>query len=134
MATASRPRKRTRGEIEPLPSGSLRVPVQAGIDPVPKEAIPDQVRAHRAVRGASPGPQRNARHAISAWRPVCPGSDATAIFRLGALVSVAMFPVGSLFLGLALCAIGLLILYGVIRLAVRHAIMDADEHRSRTQS
>lgn len=37
MATASGPRKRARGEIETLPSGSLRVRVYAGIDPVSKK-------------------------------------------------------------------------------------------------
>jgi hypothetical protein len=37
VATASKPRKRTRGEIETLPSGSLRVRVYAGIDPVSKK-------------------------------------------------------------------------------------------------
>ncbi|WP_236796307.1 tyrosine-type recombinase/integrase [Amycolatopsis sp. GM8] len=34
MARLSKPQKRTRGEIESLPSGSLRVRVYAGIDPV----------------------------------------------------------------------------------------------------
>jgi integrase len=34
MPPAARPRKRSRGEIETLPSGSLRVRVYAGIDPV----------------------------------------------------------------------------------------------------
>jgi len=37
MATSSRPGKRARGEIETLPSGSLRVRVYAGIDPVSKK-------------------------------------------------------------------------------------------------
>lgn len=36
MPAASKARKRTRGEIETLPSGSLRVRVYAGIDPVSK--------------------------------------------------------------------------------------------------
>jgi integrase len=36
MATTSRARKRARGEIETLRSGSLRVRVYAGIDPVSK--------------------------------------------------------------------------------------------------
>lgn len=34
MATTPRPRQRTRGRIETLPSGSLRVKVYAGIDPI----------------------------------------------------------------------------------------------------
>jgi hypothetical protein len=33
------PRQRTRGEIEKLPSGSLRVRVSAGIDPVSKKKL-----------------------------------------------------------------------------------------------
>src|SRR6266508_4598843 len=37
MATTSGARKRTRGEIETLPSGSLRVRVYAGLDPVSKK-------------------------------------------------------------------------------------------------
>jgi integrase len=37
VATGSGARKRTRGEIEKLPSGSLRVRVYAGIDPVSKK-------------------------------------------------------------------------------------------------
>src|SRR4051812_43773931 len=37
MAIASTPHRRTRGEIETLPSGSLRVRVYAGIDPVSKK-------------------------------------------------------------------------------------------------
>jgi hypothetical protein len=37
MATGSRARKRTRGEIETLPSGSLRVRVYAGVDSVSKK-------------------------------------------------------------------------------------------------
>ncbi len=37
MATRSGARKRTRGEIETLPSGSLRVRVYAGLDPVSKK-------------------------------------------------------------------------------------------------
>lgn len=37
MASASRGRSRTRGEVEELPSGSLRVRVYAGIDPVSKK-------------------------------------------------------------------------------------------------
>jgi hypothetical protein len=36
VTTASKPQKRKRGEIETLPSGSLRVRVYAGIDPVSK--------------------------------------------------------------------------------------------------
>src|SRR4051794_9223541 len=36
MTSASGARKRTRGEIETLPSGSLRVRVYAGTDPVSK--------------------------------------------------------------------------------------------------
>src|SRR5690349_17492389 len=37
MTTAPGPRKRSRGEIETLPSGSLRVRVYAGIDPLSKK-------------------------------------------------------------------------------------------------
>jgi integrase len=37
VATPSKARKRSRGEIETLPSGSLRVRVYAGIDPVSKK-------------------------------------------------------------------------------------------------
>jgi integrase len=37
MATAEAPRKRQRGEIEKLPSGSLRVRVYAGIDPITRK-------------------------------------------------------------------------------------------------
>ena len=37
MTSANGPRKRTRGEIVKLPSGSLRVKVYAGIDPVTKK-------------------------------------------------------------------------------------------------
>ena len=37
VASASRGRSRTRGEVEQLPSGSLRVRVYAGIDPVSKK-------------------------------------------------------------------------------------------------
>src|SRR3954466_2940876 len=37
MATAEAPRKRHRGEIEKLPSGSLRVRVYAGIDPITRK-------------------------------------------------------------------------------------------------
>lgn len=37
MASSPKPRKRTRGEIHKLSSGSLRVRVYAGIDPVTKK-------------------------------------------------------------------------------------------------
>ena len=37
VTSASRGRSRTRGEVEQLPSGSLRVRVYAGIDPVSKK-------------------------------------------------------------------------------------------------
>lgn len=37
MTSGSKPRRRTRGEIEQLPSGSFRVRVYAGIDPVSKK-------------------------------------------------------------------------------------------------
>ncbi len=37
MASASRGRIRARGRVERLPSGSLRVSVYAGIDPVSKK-------------------------------------------------------------------------------------------------
>ena len=37
MTSATKPRKRVRGEIEALPSGSLRVRVYAGIDPISKQ-------------------------------------------------------------------------------------------------
>jgi integrase len=39
VATTSTPRKRSRGEIETLPSGSLRVRVYAGIDPALAENL-----------------------------------------------------------------------------------------------
>lgn len=39
MPPPSGARKRTRGEIEPLPSGSLRVRVYAGIDPLTKKRL-----------------------------------------------------------------------------------------------
>lgn len=38
MAAKSKPRKRARGRVETLPSGSLRVKVYAGVDPVSKRA------------------------------------------------------------------------------------------------
>lgn len=38
MAAKSKPRKRARGRVETLPSGSLRVKVYAGVDPVSKKA------------------------------------------------------------------------------------------------
>src|SRR3954447_9075721 len=53
MAIASTPHRRTRGEIETLPSGSLRARVYAGIDPVSKkkhylvETVPAGPRAAR---------------------------------------------------------------------------------------
>lgn len=53
MPPASKARKRSRGEIETLPSGSLRVRVYAGIDPVSKkrhylvETVPAGPRAAR---------------------------------------------------------------------------------------
>src|SRR4051812_12182466 len=37
MTTTSKPKRRTRGTIEALPSGSLRVKVYAGVDPVSKK-------------------------------------------------------------------------------------------------
>lgn len=37
MARASKPRQRSRGSVETLPSGALRVKVYAGIDPVTKQ-------------------------------------------------------------------------------------------------
>ncbi|MEU5262442.1 tyrosine-type recombinase/integrase [Amycolatopsis sp. NPDC021455] len=37
MATSSKPKRRSRGMIETLPSGSLRVRIKAGIDPVTKK-------------------------------------------------------------------------------------------------
>jgi integrase len=37
MTSAAKPRKRVRGEIEALPSGSFRVRVYAGIDPITKK-------------------------------------------------------------------------------------------------
>jgi integrase len=39
VARASQPRKRHRGNIDPLPSGSLRVRVYAGIDPISKRPL-----------------------------------------------------------------------------------------------
>src|SRR4051794_2972979 len=55
MARASKPRARSRGEIEVLPSGSLRVRVYAGIDPLTK-------KRHYLVETvpAGPGAQREA--------------------------------------------------------------------------
>jgi integrase len=50
MAPASKARKRTRGEIETLPSGSLRVRVYAGIDPVSK-------KKHYLVETVAAGPK-----------------------------------------------------------------------------
>lgn len=38
MAAKAKPRKRARGRVETLPSGSLRVKVYAGVDPVSKKA------------------------------------------------------------------------------------------------
>src|SRR5262249_13674061 len=58
MATTSGARKRTRGEIETLPSGSLRVRVYAGQDPVTKkrhylvETIPAGPNAARVAEKA----------------------------------------------------------------------------------
>ena len=40
-------RRRPRGEIEPLPSGSLRVRVYAGIDPITAAALPPRGRPRR---------------------------------------------------------------------------------------
>jgi Bacterial regulatory proteins, gntR family len=37
MTSAAKPRKRVRGEIEALPSGSFRVRVYAGLDPITKK-------------------------------------------------------------------------------------------------
>src|SRR5690348_12570371 len=37
MARPSKPRRRVRGRVETLPSGSLRVKVYAGVDPVSKQ-------------------------------------------------------------------------------------------------
>ena len=39
MAARTKPRKRARGRIETLPSGSLRVKVYAGVDPVSKKPL-----------------------------------------------------------------------------------------------
>jgi hypothetical protein len=47
---ASKARKRTRGEIETLPSGSLRVRICAGIDPVSK-------KRHDLTETIPPGPR-----------------------------------------------------------------------------
>ena len=58
MATASKGRRRTRGEIETLPSSSLRVRVYAGLDPLSKkrhylvETIPAGPRAAREAEKA----------------------------------------------------------------------------------
>ncbi|MEU1684773.1 tyrosine-type recombinase/integrase [Micromonospora sp. NPDC005707] len=58
MATATRRTKRQRGEIEELPSGSLRVKVYAGIDPITgkrhylTETIPAGPSAHREAEKA----------------------------------------------------------------------------------
>ena len=49
VANASRGRSRTRGEVEQLPSGSLRVRVYAGIDPVSK-------KRHYLVETVAAGP------------------------------------------------------------------------------
>jgi integrase len=48
MATTTR-RKRTRGEVEELPSGSLRIRVYAGIDPVTR-------KRHYLTETIPPGP------------------------------------------------------------------------------
>jgi hypothetical protein len=37
MTSTAKPRKRVRGEIESLPSGSYRVRVYAGLDPITKK-------------------------------------------------------------------------------------------------
>ncbi|GHJ14185.1 hypothetical protein [Micromonospora sp. AKA38] len=56
MATANGRGKRQRGEIEELPSGSLRVKVYAGIDPITKkrhyltETIPPGATARKGSR------------------------------------------------------------------------------------
>lgn len=58
MATTPKPKRRARGEIEVLPSGSLRVKVYAGIDPVSKkkhhlvETIPAGPNADRLAEKA----------------------------------------------------------------------------------
>lgn len=59
MATGSARRGRQRGEIEALPSGSLRVRVYAGVDPVTK-------KRHRLTEIIPPGPtaQRDAEKAL----------------------------------------------------------------------
>lgn len=49
MATGTKRRKRQRGEIEELPSGSLRVKVYAGVDPI-------SGRRHYLTETISPGP------------------------------------------------------------------------------
>ena len=55
MATAEAPRKRQRGEIEKLPSGSLRVRVYAGIDPITIDATYGAGFHHPHLRGATVG-------------------------------------------------------------------------------
>jgi integrase len=50
MAGASKPRRRARGRVETLPSGSLRVKVYAGIDPVSK-------RKHYLLETVPAGPK-----------------------------------------------------------------------------
>jgi integrase len=59
MATRSAPgQRRTKGSIEALPSGALRVAVYAGIDPITKrrhylkEIVPAGPRAHAAAEAA----------------------------------------------------------------------------------
>lgn len=61
MPPKSMARKRTRGEIETLPSGSLRVRVYAGIDPVSKkrhylvETVPSGPNAAREAEKCERG-------------------------------------------------------------------------------
>ena len=50
MTAAGKPPRRTRGEIETLPSGSLRVRVYAGIDPVTN-------KRHYLTEVVPPGPK-----------------------------------------------------------------------------
>lgn len=59
MATAAKRRKRARGRVEKLPSGSPRVKVYAGIDPVTKKRhYPTDVRP-------APGAQTEAQRVLT---------------------------------------------------------------------
>ena len=74
MGSPKAPGKRQRGEIETLPSGSLRVRVYAGIDPVTRkrhyltEIIPAGPRATKEAETRRHGPASCRRSTSSATR------------------------------------------------------------------